>query len=526
MRILKSLASLFRGQRGSYAPVATRNGDASPHMPRTPPSHSAQGFVNYVTVVIFLEFFSWGLITTILPDAIEEFFGQGRMWLVVGLTQGLKGLLAFLSAPILGALSDAMGRRPFLLLTVISTCLPIPFLFLNNLWFHVIIVALSGAFAVTFSIVFAYVSDVTSESERSAAFGQVSATFAASLVISPALGSVLQLLYGTKLVYALSTIIAVADVLFIIFFVPESLTQHSLEQAEKRRPFSWKIANPLSSLKVVFSSTFMLQWSVIVFFSYLPEAGQYQCLMLYLKNTIGLTETQLAGFIAMVGVLSILSQTSILSFLSKKFKPKTVIMCGLTAQIVQLTLYGLLKAKWQMFAIGFALAFSSISYPSISALLSQTTADEQQGAVQGMVTGIRMLCTGLGPALFGMLFQYTEVALNDPDMQLSIAMSSTAYFPGAPFLVGTASVLIAVFVVMAVTVKQVRRHDPTVVNVSEYLNGSFVNSETKTDNPLDHDVIQAGSEPISALQETSFTNATGLALAAVQPLSDSHHHTA
>jgi MFS family permease len=95
------------------------------------------------------------------------------MWAVLGVAQGVKGILSFLSAPLLGGLSDSFGRKPFLLLTVLCTCLPLPFLFLRNLWGHVIMVALSGFFSVTFSIVFAYVSDVTTLKERSAAYGQV-----------------------------------------------------------------------------------------------------------------------------------------------------------------------------------------------------------------------------------------------------------------------------------------------------------------------------------------------------------------
>jgi MFS family permease len=95
------------------------------------------------------------------------------MWLVMGFSQGIKGFLSFLSAPLLGALSDARGRRPFLLLTVACTCMPLPFLLFYNLWWHVIAVAASGTFAVTFSIVFAYVSDVTDDHDRSSAFGQV-----------------------------------------------------------------------------------------------------------------------------------------------------------------------------------------------------------------------------------------------------------------------------------------------------------------------------------------------------------------
>lgn len=109
-----------------------------------------------------------------ITQAIKAYFGKERMWLVLGLTQGLKGLLSFLSAPLIGALSDKSGRKSFLLLTVGCTCLPLPFLFIPNLMWYAVVVGVSGAFAVTFSIVFAYVSDITTPEDRNAAFGQVS----------------------------------------------------------------------------------------------------------------------------------------------------------------------------------------------------------------------------------------------------------------------------------------------------------------------------------------------------------------
>lgn len=98
-----------------------------------------------------------------------------------------SGLLSFLSAPLIGALSDIWGRKFFLLVTVFFTCAPIPLMKINSWWYFAMI-SISGVFAVTFSVVFAYVADVTDESDRSAAYGLVSATFAASLVTSPALG--------------------------------------------------------------------------------------------------------------------------------------------------------------------------------------------------------------------------------------------------------------------------------------------------------------------------------------------------
>ncbi|EGD72587.1 hypothetical protein PTSG_04322 [Salpingoeca rosetta] len=436
-------------------------------MMTNPDKMTSQSYVNYITVVIFLEFFAWGLVTTILPEAFADFFGPESKWMVLGLTQGLKGFLSFLSAPVLGALSDTSGRKRFLLLAVGATCLPLPFLLIANLWWHVLVVAFSGVFAVTFSIVFAYVSDVTNEEERSAAFGQVSATFAASLVISPALGSLLQSLYGVHFVCAVSTIIAAIDVLFIALFVPESVPPSEVQ----KKTFSWQIASPFSSLKVVFSNVYMLKWSVIVFFSYLPEAGQYQCLMLYLQS-IGFSKPDLAGFIAGVGILSILAQTYVLSTMSHSMSQKSVIIAGLIAQACQLALYGVVTTKWALFMTGGLLAFSSLNYPAVSALLSQTAAPGQQGAVQGMVTGIRSLCTGLGPAVFGALFQYTEVPLDQEGGNRPLVP-----FPGSPFLIGCVSVFVALFVSMSVPDR--KRHDGRMYSLTDdtqqhVFNASFV----------------------------------------------------
>eukprot|EP00730_Choanoeca_flexa_P002796 TRINITY_DN11177_c0_g3_i1.p1 TRINITY_DN11177_c0_g3~~TRINITY_DN11177_c0_g3_i1.p1 ORF type:complete len:532 (+),score=93.44 TRINITY_DN11177_c0_g3_i1:140-1735(+) len=484
MGMLRWISRLCSRRTPRYTPVRY---DEEPSNDSLAPAtqRSGQSFVNYITVVIFLEFFAWGLVTTILPEAIKAFFGVERMWLVLGLTQGLKGFLSFLSAPLLGAMSDKYGRKPFLLLTVACTCLPLPFLLLHNLWWHIVAVAVSGAFAVTFSIVFAYVSDVTSEEERSAAFGQVSATFAASLVISPALGSVLVSLYGSGFVFFLSTLIAVADVVFIIFFLPESLYLDP-NQEQKLTEFDWKEANPLLSLKTIFSSSMMLQWSLIVFFSYLPEAGQYQCIMLYFQNSVGFNQPQLAAWIAIVGILSIVAQTFLLSWLTAKFSPKNTIITGLVIQAVQLALYGLFQVKWMMFAIGVLVAASSITYPAISAFLSKNSAPEQQGAVQGMVTGIRSLCTGLGPALFGALFQLAEVPLNDNTPRTLVTMQTQ--FPGAPFLVGAGCVMIALVVALNAPEKLSRRLtsalSPRTIRARDLLDGSFSFDGSQDDSRL------------------------------------------
>lgn len=177
---------------------------------------------------------------------------------------------------------------------------------------HFGLIAFSGLFAVTFSIVFAYVADITNESDRSFAYGAVSASFALSMVLSPAMGSYLSDAYSDEVVTILATLISIADIFFILFLVPESLP----EKLRLKSISFWESADPFSSLRRATKDSMIFTLCVVVFLSYLPEAGQYSCFFVYLKLVIGFTKIKISMFIAVVGVLSVVAQVSQMSLLS------------------------------------------------------------------------------------------------------------------------------------------------------------------------------------------------------------------
>ncbi|KAB5567528.1 hypothetical protein PHYPO_G00233790 [Pangasianodon hypophthalmus] len=403
--------------------------------------------VTHAVVVIFLEFFSWGLLTTPMLTVLHETFPQ-HTFLMNGLIQGVKGLLSFMSAPLIGALSDVWGRKSFLLLTVFFTCAPIPLMRISPWWYFALI-SVSGVFSVTFSVIFAYVADITEENERSTAYGLVSATFAASLVTSPAIGAYLSASYGDSLVVLVATIVAVADILFILLVVPESLPD-KMRLSSWGFPISWEQADPFASLRKVGKDTTVLLICVTVFLSYLPEAGQYSSFFLYLRQVINFSSAAIAAFIAMVGILSIIAQTLLLSVLMKKIGNKNTMLLGLGFQLFQLAWYGFGSETWMMWSAGTVAAMSSITFPTISALVSHITDHGQQGAVQGMITGIRGLCNGLGPALFGFIFFLFNVELNEMGPmnhdRASAVSDKKSVIPGPPFLFGACTVLLALLV--------------------------------------------------------------------------------
>ncbi|KYO20665.1 hippocampus abundant transcript 1 protein [Alligator mississippiensis] len=408
--------------------------------------------VYHAVVVIFLEFFAWGLLTTPMLTVLHETFPH-HTFLMNGLIQGVKGFLSFLSAPLIGALSDVWGRKSFLLLTVFFTCVPIPLMRISPWWYFGMI-SVSGIFSVTFSVIFAYVADITQENERSTAYGLVSATFAASLVTSPAIGAYLSANYGDNLVVLVATVVAVVDICFILLAVPESLPE-KMRPASWGAPISWEQADPFASLKKVGKDSTVLLICITVFLSYLPEAGQYSSFFLYLRQIIGFGSASIAAFIAVLGIMSIIAQTVFLSILMRSIGNKNTVLLGLGFQILQLVWYGFGSEPWMMWAAGAVAAMSSITFPAVSALVSRNAESDQQGVVQGIITGIRGLCNGLGPALYGFIFFLFHVELSglvpvqssekntmeDPSDERTI-------IPGPPFLFGACAVLLAFLVAL------------------------------------------------------------------------------
>lgn len=86
-----------------------------------------------------------------------------------------------------------------------------------------------------------------------------------------------------------------------------------------------------------------------------------------------------------------------------------------------------------MWAAGILASVSSITYPAISAFVSMHSDADKQGLVQGMVTGMRGLCNGLGPAMFGVIFYLFHVDLNDdtPSLPLKPLLSEVGNRTGS-----------------------------------------------------------------------------------------------
>lgn len=145
---------------------------------------------------------------------------------------------------------------------------------------------------------------------------------------------------------ALATAVAVLDVFFILVAVPESLPE-KVRPNTWSGPIKWEHADPFAALRRVGMNQAVLMQCLTVLLSYLPEAGQYSCIFVYLKLKMHFSTMDVSIFIAVVGILSIIAQM-VLGDLIRIAGAKRTIIIGLTFEMLQMLWYGLSSSYWQV----------------------------------------------------------------------------------------------------------------------------------------------------------------------------------
>ncbi|KAG5193044.1 major facilitator superfamily domain-containing protein [Tribonema minus] len=159
---------------------------------------------------------------SLVPGMMVSFFG-GWTYHVIGAIETCKGCLAFIACPAFGRLSDSIGRRRCLLITVLGTTLPwCSLAFTSSLWVFVVLQSLSGCFAATFPLAFAYIADLVPAEKRAPAYGLALATFGLSYSVGPVAGAYLSREVGARAVFLSTVILTLVDLAYILLVLPES----------------------------------------------------------------------------------------------------------------------------------------------------------------------------------------------------------------------------------------------------------------------------------------------------------------
>jgi MFS transporter, DHA1 family, tetracycline resistance protein len=377
------------------------------------------GSAIFVLITIFIDAIGFGLIMPVLPQLLMRVGGLELPDAIgIGAWMGLAmAVAAFVSAPVLGNLSDRFGRRPILLISLgglavdyllLAVANTLPLVFAGRV--------LSGFFGGSYSTAMAALSDITPPDERAKTFGFVSAAFGVGFVLGPAIGGLLGE-YGERAPFYVAAAMAGLNLLYGMIIFPETL------KAGNRRPFSLARANPMGAFRVMQAIPGMTGVAVVLILWQIASLVYPMTWSFYGIAQFGWTARMIGLSLAAVGITIAISQIFITGPAVKRFGERDAATIGLVVAVAGFLTYAFITETWMAFAAMVFIALQGLVQPSLMAMLSRRATPETQGEVQG----ISAMALGLG-SIAGPL------VLTSP-MAYFTSADAPFYFPGAPYVI-------------------------------------------------------------------------------------------
>jgi MFS transporter, DHA1 family, tetracycline resistance protein len=357
---------------------------------------------------IFLDLLGFGIVLPLLPLYAERF---GATPLLITSISASYSLMQFIFVPFWGRLSDRIGRRPILLLSIGGACAAYIFMGLTRSLAGLIIARVfSGIAGANLSVAQAYIADVTKPEERAKGMGLVGAAFGLGFIFGPAIGGLLSTLPHSVLPRALwgweqslpffaAAFLAALNLLLAFRWLPESRTAGSTTGAGVRPPLT--LAALLRAL-----STPRLGWLLaIVFVSTFAFANMESTFVLWGKHSIGMDSRTAGWLFAFIGVLLVAMQGGLIGKLTRRFGEQRLVVIGTLATANGLLLVPLCTSIPPLLpALALLSLGSGMSGPALQSLISRGTTADDQGGVLGINQSLASLARVTGPVWAGFAF--------------------------------------------------------------------------------------------------------------------------
>ncbi|QBD78072.1 MFS transporter [Ktedonosporobacter rubrisoli] len=358
----------------------------------------------FLVVVACLNTMGMTIINPVVPFmTLQHLDDPQNLALVVAFLTSSYGISQLLAAPALGLLSDRFGRRPILLICLLGSVVGYLLFGLGNslllLFLGRIIDGLTGG---NFSVIFAYIADITEPEERGKYFGLIGGFSGVGLIIGPSLGGLLATV-NYSVPFLVAALVILLDIAWGFFFLPESLPQE-----HRRLTISLQDLNPFKQLGGVFTFAH-LRWLLLAgFFYYFPFASMGAILTVLLKDSLGWDATAAGIVVTAVGVVDILVQGVLVGRLLPIFGGVKLSIGSLVLVVLSYILIGsvALIASPLLLIMGVVVfaGAGGLVENALRSLTSHLAGPHQQGLIGGASQSMQSLAMILGPLFGGLLY--------------------------------------------------------------------------------------------------------------------------
>ncbi|HET9065392.1 MAG TPA: MFS transporter [Gemmatimonadales bacterium] len=352
--------------------------------------------LSVLIAVSFIDMLGFFLILPILPFYALDFHATPEAigWLIASFS-----IAQLVAAPLWGRLSDRIGRRPVLLISLFASSLAfLVFGLADALWLLFVSRLIQGAGGGTTGVTHAYISDTVGPDDRARALGWLSAATAAGVMVGPAIGSAATAL-GRSAPGLIASALCLCNVIAAWRWLPESRRADVVPPP--RRPVwhaAWEVVRTPKGAAprlVLIYGVGMLAFSLVT-----------SVLALWLEARFAVTEATIGYFFVYTGLLSLVMRSLLLGPVIDRLGEVGAMRLGTVVLAAGLLLYPVAPNLWvlagiiPLIPIGTALLF-----PATTSLLSKAAVPGELGTTMGVAQTFAGISRVVAPIVGTIAFQ-------------------------------------------------------------------------------------------------------------------------
>ncbi|MDI9338625.1 MAG: TCR/Tet family MFS transporter [Alphaproteobacteria bacterium] len=404
--------------------------------------------VIFIFFTVLLDFIGIGIIAPVIPNLITEFNhgnnSMGSIAFIGSLLMFTYAFMLFVFSPIIGKLSDIVGRRPIILLSLF--CFFIDYLilfFADSLFVLFLGRAIAGISGSSLSTSYAYINDISTPKEKPKNFGKLGAAFGLGFVLGPVIGGVVSHFWGHKAPFLAAAFLSLLNLLYGFFILPESI------HIKYAVPFKILKILPHQTVKKIFFNKQFRPYYIQFLFMTLAFHSLYSNWSFFVIEKFSWKPLDIGISLGIVGLSVALVQGTLIKPINNALGNKKSIVYGYLIACLSFILFGFTTWAWSLYIIIFINSFSSISNPAFQTELTSKMPVTHQGELQGTLVSVNSIAAVLGPLIMNNVFGF--FLKTHPDKTI-------VYYGGAPFFVSAIFCLVALFIYLRYSTKSLSNH--------------------------------------------------------------------
>ncbi|MGZ5432545.1 MAG: MFS transporter [Thermoanaerobaculia bacterium] len=360
-------------------------------------------------LTVFIDLIGFGMVIPFLSFYAREYGASG---VAVGAVVWIYSIMQFFFAPVWGRLSDRVGRRPVLLISLTaSTAGYLLFAFTHSLSVLFLSRVIAGIGGANIGTAQAYIADSTSPENRAKGMGLIGAAFGLGFILGPPLSGILGKvgtshgLPGNLLPGLVAAGLSFTAFLIALSVLAESKPPGLVPRSGVPPQFDKRL------WREMFTSPILASLMMGLFLTLLAVSGMEVTVTLHGRERFGFEQLDMAYLFLFMGVIVAGIQGGLIGRVVSRFGEKRVIVVGAAAFTLG---FALVPSIWRvplLYGVAFFIAIGQgLCYPALTALVSKVAPEGERGSLLGLAASAGSLARFLGPLLSGFLYDLAKAA--------------------------------------------------------------------------------------------------------------------